>query len=169
MVEHIRDGVAAVCALGKHPDLFENNNGYSIVGHLLGGKVTLMAATKFDKENIIRVIALDPVNEMDPQFTTSLPAINLGDVSACITSGNVAGGVLRPLLADGMRRGSGRHSRTSSRTTTMPSSYWTQTPITCRMSYLDETNDASMEMRAEVHALIRELFGSKNVCQKKAQ
>ena len=28
------------------------------------------------------------------------------------------------------------------------------------MSYSDETNDASVETRAEVHASIRELFGS---------
>lgn len=88
MAERVRNAVAAIRASGKHPDLFENNTKkkgyYSIVGHLLGGKVVLMVAAKFDKETVIRVIALDPVDEMDLQFTTTPPAINLGDASARI-------------------------------------------------------------------------------------
>jgi pimeloyl-ACP methyl ester carboxylesterase len=58
MAEDVRDAVAAICALNKYPSL--ENKGYGIVGHSLGGKVALMVAAEFDRENVNRVIALDP-------------------------------------------------------------------------------------------------------------
>jgi len=161
MAERVRDAVAAVRASGKHPDLFENDakkkGYYSIVGHSLGGKVAMMVAAKFDKENVIRVIALDPVDKMDPQFTTTPPAINLGDASA------------RIYLRQSVRRGfattppDGRNAKAIREA--FPDKFADDAQFVLdanayHMSYSDETNDASVETRAEVHASIRELFGS---------
>jgi len=162
MAERVRDAVAAVRASGKHPDLFENDakkkGYYSIVGHSLGGKVAMMVAAKFDKENVIRVIALDPVDKMDPQFTTTPPAINLGDASA------------RIYLRQSVRRGfatppDGRNAEAIREA--FPDKFaddddaqFVLDANAYHMSYSDETNDASVETRAEVHASIRELFGS---------
>lgn len=42
---------------------------YNIVGHSLGGKVALMVAAKFDIENVNKIIALDPVDDMPRELT----------------------------------------------------------------------------------------------------
>ncbi len=83
MAECVRNAVTAIYALGKYPDL-NNKRYFSIVGHSLGGKVALMVSRKFDKENVARVIALDPFDNKDLQFTSKPPKINLEDASADI-------------------------------------------------------------------------------------
>ena len=159
MAERVRDAVAAVRASGKHPDLSDNAGGYSIVGHSLGGKVALMVAAKFDKENVVRVIALDPVDDMDPQFTTTPPEINLGDASA------------RIYLRQSARRGfatppGGRNAEAIRKA--FPDKFADDAQFILdakayHMSYSDEKKDASVETRKEVHASIRELFGPSQV------
>lgn len=42
---------------------------YNIVGHSLGGKVSLMIAAKFDIENVNKIIALDPVDDKPRELT----------------------------------------------------------------------------------------------------
>lgn len=42
---------------------------YNIVGHSLGGKVSLMVAAKFDIENVNKIIALDPVDDKPRELT----------------------------------------------------------------------------------------------------
>ena len=153
MAERVRDVVAAIRDLGKYPCLV-NKEEYSIVGHSLGGKVALMVAAKFDVKNIIRVIALDPVDEMDPQFTTTPPRINLGVASARIYLRQSAQrGYLTP--SDGRNAAAIRNA--------FPHMFEDDFQVALdakayHMSYTDETNDASVETRKEVHASIRMLF-----------
>jgi pimeloyl-ACP methyl ester carboxylesterase len=153
MAERVRDVVAAIRDLGKYPCLV-NKEEYSIVGHSLGGKVALMVAAKFDVKNIIRVIALDPVDEMDPQFTTTPPMINLGVASARIYLRQSAQrGYLTP--SDGRNAAAIRNA--------FPHMFEDDFQVALdakayHMSYTDETNDASVETRKEVHASIRMLL-----------
>ena len=59
MAEKVAKVVAAICALEQFQSLRDKK--YNIMGHSLGGKVALMVATKFDKDNVGKVIAFDPV------------------------------------------------------------------------------------------------------------
>lgn len=46
-----------------------NRSGYNIVGHSAGGKIALMAAATNDRGKVKTVIALDPVDGQDVEFT----------------------------------------------------------------------------------------------------
>jgi pimeloyl-ACP methyl ester carboxylesterase len=156
MAERVRDAVAAVLASGRHPNLGKENGngGYSIVGHSLGGKVALMVAAKFDGENVVRVVALDPVDMLDPQFTATPPAMNLGDASARI--------YLRQSARRGFATPPGGRNAEAIRDA-FPDEFADDDQFVLdakarHMSYTDRTDEASVETRRDVHASIRELF-----------
>ena len=148
MAESVRDAVAAICALNKYPNL--ENKGYCIVGHSLGGKVALMVAAKFDKENVDRVLALDPVDDNDPQFTTNPPKINLGVASASIYLRQSARGMI----------GVSKERNAEAIKKAFPDKFKDDVQFVfdakaAHMSYTDETNEASAETRKDFQAFIR--------------
>lgn len=50
----------------NYPDLPET---YNLVGHSVGGKISLLVAARYDTERVSTVIALDPVDQNPPVFT----------------------------------------------------------------------------------------------------
>lgn len=67
MADDVVNVVKDVCALDDYAGL--RGKKYNIVGHSLGGKVALMVAAKYDKDNVNIIVALDPVDDKPQELT----------------------------------------------------------------------------------------------------
>jgi hypothetical protein len=163
MAENVVNVVKAVCALKDYSSLAGSK--YNIIGHSLGGKVALMVAAKYDKDQVNVIMALDPVDDKPQELTypKKSPKTNLGETKAIqihLFQSELGGqfyvGIPPGVLCPGDRNATVIRDMYPEKITSFLINEKAN-----HMSYLDtKTDEASVAARNSVHASIQEHIGT---------
>jgi pimeloyl-ACP methyl ester carboxylesterase len=160
MAQDVVNVVKDICALDVYANLRDKK--YNIVGHSLGGKVALMVAAEYDKDNVDVIIAMDPVDDKPQELTApkgSSPTTNLNNTKANqihLLQSELGGKGffgLFPLAPTG--KNATAIKETYPEIFTRPNYTFFMNKEAKHMSYLDSNNDqASKDAREYVHELL---------------